>query len=123
MSSTSSPLKSATAMSSVVSLVLLPLGAEEAARPVVERGQREGARGSHGQAGCVQAVFIRGEGEDSAWVECVLGKEDLVRLVAVGHDKVQLVVLVQVDRHDLGRRRVEILANWACRGEVARRRG
>eukprot|EP00964_Phaeocystis_antarctica_P007201 scaffold3904_cov51-Phaeocystis_antarctica.AAC.3 len=92
-------------------LANLPLGAENAVRPVVV-GQREGLGGRRGQAGLVQDPAGR-----------VLGKEDLVFLVVVGHDEVHLAVVVQVGHDDLGRRRGGIkggAANRGCRGEVAR---
>eukprot|EP00964_Phaeocystis_antarctica_P040800 scaffold23350_cov63-Phaeocystis_antarctica.AAC.1 len=89
-------------------LANLPLGAENAVRPVVV-GQREGLGGRREQAGLVQ--------------DPARGKEDLVFLVAVGHDEVHLAVVVQVGHDDLGRRRGGIkggAANRGCRGEVAR---
>eukprot|EP00964_Phaeocystis_antarctica_P029114 scaffold16407_cov53-Phaeocystis_antarctica.AAC.2 len=87
-------------------LVLLPLGAENAVRPVVV-GQRERLGGRRGQAGLAQDPAGR-----------VLGKEDLVLFVAVSHDEVHLAVLVQVGHDDLSRRRGGMkgtsrrVANW-----------
>eukprot|EP00964_Phaeocystis_antarctica_P064132 scaffold38554_cov52-Phaeocystis_antarctica.AAC.2 len=81
----------------------LPLGAENAVRPVVV-GQREGLGGRHEQADLVQ--------------DPARGEEDLVLLVAVGNDEVHLAVVVQVGHDDLGRRRGGIKGGAANRDHV-----